>query len=184
MDSAYWLVTKEEVGEALKIDASAHDAWLVIVIDGVSEWLETQCNRQFKKRTFEEEVIGDNDKFVLLEQRPVISITSFVDGDGNSYTETADDFKVGKKSGILKLLFALSKNIVYTITYEAGFETIPGDLKMAAIELIGKLHQMREQKTWNTRARSTQAGNITYEAKDISPTVQKVITKYQTRRVA
>jgi len=181
MDSPYWLVTREEVGEALKIDASAHTDWLNIVIDGCSEWIETQCNRQFKERTFIDEVIGEKDNCIILQQKPVISVTSFVDENGNSYDD--DDFKIDKKSGILKLLFTLPENIVYKITYEAGYKDIPGDLKMAAIELIGRLHQVREQKTWNTRARSTQAGNITFEAKDISPTIQKVISKYQTRRI-
>lgn len=186
MNSSYWLVSRTVAADVLRIQESAHAAWLDWAIPAMTAWLESanQCGRKFKKRTFTEEIVGDGENIILLENRPIVSITSFVDEDGATYTEANDDFRVIKKTAILKLGFTLTENILYTIIYEAGYDTIPEDVQLACVKLLGILHQTREEKTWDVKGRSSDAGTVTFKLNEIPKDVMSIIKSYSSRRVA
>jgi len=181
MNSSYWLATKAEVGTALDIDETTHDAWLTIALDGVTAWIESQCQRKFKSRQFTQEIIGQEEEEICLDDRPIISIDSFTDENGNAYTEASDDFRIMPNRGILRLAVALTDMLKYTIVYTAGYVTIPEDLKLACIELVGVFHQKRDDKTWNTKARSSAHGTITFRLDELPKTIQDTVGKYSTR---
>lgn len=90
-----------------------------------------------KRETLTETFRGVAAEVLILSRRHDIEITSIVvDGDGLA----AGDFEVDAESGIvtridgeLPITWAASKIVV---VYEAGFETVPGDLAHAAADLF------------------------------------------------
>jgi hypothetical protein len=73
---------------------------------------------------------------ILPRRWPVISVASIVDDNGTEYT---DDFTVGDD------LYSFTHDSVlsgtWTITYTAGYASVPADLTLAALEDIRGLYQ-------------------------------------------
>lgn len=89
------------------------------------------------QRTVTERHNGGADA-VLLQQWPVVSVTSVTYATGGSIPVTADDLDA--EAGILHLPFAPAygkRSLI--VTYQAGRTTLPGDLRRAVLELTRHL---------------------------------------------
>ena len=186
MVSAYWLVTKQEVASFIVKDTASqakflvtHNTWLEEVISYVTNYIETQSERQFAERSQSYIFISQGEETLNLPERSVASIDAWVDIDGVAVFSDLTALKVEKPTGLIYLSSKLTDGAWYEITYTAGYSTIPDDLKLASLHFIAKLHQMREQKTWISESRTTQEGSIAFDMESVPKSVLRVIEKYK-----
>lgn len=138
------------------VDA-ARDSRLEMYINTISTAIETYCNRKFKSATYtSEKYQATDEQELILKNYPVTSITSLTYND-DTLTEADEDFELDEDTGILfreegwaktgygnylsgKIDFP-ERNI--TVTYVAGYSTIPEDLKMVCYEACSNLYDLK-----------------------------------------
>lgn len=78
-----------------------------------------------------------------LSRYPVSSLTSVV--EGTSFALTADQYEIGASSGLLyRMCNGHSRRwhcARATVVYQAGWETVPDDLKFAAVKYVQAIYQ-------------------------------------------
>ncbi len=139
------LVTLAEYKAYSGISSNTQDVAISAIIPKVSALVKSICRRTFVDYVDDakvEVINGGYDKLYMKEY-PLISITSFeVSQDyGVTYTELVEytdyvlDIEEGSIANLVNTYFPKKIN-GYKITYTAGYETIPEDLKMAVLDLI------------------------------------------------
>lgn len=141
------LITIQEYKTASGISSPNQDALITNLIPQVSELVKTICRRRFvdwvddaKVETFRG---GD---YFLLQEFPVIQIQSVeMSKDyGKTYTTLVeyDDWVLDQEQNIIVPAVSYSglpfDNYIngYKVTYTAGYETVPEDLKLAVVDLM------------------------------------------------
>lgn len=138
------LVTKAEYKQYAGLTSTNDDAKIDLLIPQVSDLVKTLCNNSFNDyvddvcvETFE----GGTYWYVLLEG-PAIAVQSLEQSTdyGKTYTALSEysDYSFSKATGTLRSIgkeFSTMPNS-YRVTYNAGYETLPQDLKLATLDLI------------------------------------------------
>ena len=135
------LITREEfdvlpLGLKRELKEKMGDAGIQAFLDTATTQVENFCDRQLELGAVVQELDGNGQLQFLLREFPVASITSVTweDEVGMTGTEAASLFRC-TSSGILRWKdptngpFWLGR--LYTITYQAGYATIPGPIKHA-----------------------------------------------------
>lgn len=145
---SYALTNLSDVKESLGIPSSdtSKDNLIIRSINKATLAIENYTGRRFKKTTYTNEVYnGTGVNQIVLRQRPLI-----VDGDNpftissrttplneNSF-ETLDTERYFRDddSGVINLTYsAINGWGTITVTYTAGYDTIPEDLAEACVDL-------------------------------------------------
>ena len=164
------LISLADYKTAEGIQSTKDDAKLELLISSVSQLVKTYCNNTFvdhyssaKTELFN---IEYGESFVQLTESPILAITSVKERDDatSSYTTLTnnEDYYVDSKtdsiyrlsSGGVEKRFKNGKGavqVVYTAGYD-GASNLPGDLKLAVIDLITYYHKDEH------KARQTIAG--------------------------
>ena len=139
------LITKAEYKAYAGISSTNSDAQLDILIPKVSNLVKQICRRTFldyvsdpKVEYFEE----GTSTYVPLET-PILQILSLEQSVdyGNTYTTLTayEDYAYSIQTETVR---SLNKDFTkavngYRLTYTAGYETLPEDLKLAVLDLVG-----------------------------------------------
>jgi hypothetical protein len=162
------LVTASEYKEYKGITSTSQDDQLDVIIPAVSAMVKTICRQSFVDYTVtSKEMIfdGGTDKFIL-EESPIIAVSSveFSDDYGQNYvtlTQYTDYVVVPAQSAIKSISpsfnYALNG---YRVTYTAGYETLPIDLKLAVFDLI--TYYLKNESQVNSTMGAT-AGSLQIE---------------------
>lgn len=133
------LVTLDEVNDALNLGGNTdHDDELRIYIDAVTAHVEKQRGAMPSQEITEVGTLvnlGDGRLRLMTRRIPVLEVASITDGVSTystGFTVTADGYVEHDN---------LYSDRRWTITYTAGYEAIPADLKLAALEDIRGLYQ-------------------------------------------
>lgn len=139
------LVTKSEYKTYAGISSTNQDAEIDLLIPKVSELIKTYCRRSFVDGLDEILVQRSNGGFnkILLKESPVTQILSVEQSTnyGQAYTELTEftdwvfDTEDNTVTAIGELGFTKAIN-GYQVSYYAGYETVPEDLKLAVLDLI------------------------------------------------
>ncbi|MBI1209662.1 MAG: hypothetical protein GC191_20560 [Azospirillum sp.] len=153
------LTDVDAVKAALGISGTDDDDWLAVLVRQASGAIARFCNRTFVTETVTETFRLSRPAFELsLARFPVVDVTSIV-ADGETLDDA--DFEVDADPGILRRLDGNDELATWcgkvTVTYSAGFATIPSDVAAAAIALVRFLYHRRSTDPWT---RSVVAGNI------------------------
>jgi hypothetical protein len=139
------LITKAEYKTYAGISSTNQDSEIDLLIPKISELIKTYCRRTFVDYYDEPLVQKTSGGFekLLLKEAPVVQILSVEKSTdyGQTYAnltefsdwvlDTADDSVVAlSKDGFPQLVNG------YIVTYFAGYETVPEDLKLAALDLV------------------------------------------------
>lgn len=124
---------------------------LETLIAEASEWVENYCDRKFELQDATATLRGPvryNEK-LLLDDFPVTAVTS-ISWDDGSFTGTHDPADVRILSGgVLEvknpLRWVFMRERVYTVEYETGYPTIPGNVQRAVGLKIANLIQPQYQ---------------------------------------
>lgn len=139
------LVTLAEVKTYAGINSTNQDATITQLIPQVSEFVKNYCSRSFIDYVNEAKIniVSGGDFYIYLDESPTLSIQSveYSTDYGTTYTElTAGtdyvlDLQHDRLQVIGQLVFPKQVN-GYKITYCAGYEILPTDLKLAVLDLV------------------------------------------------
>ncbi len=149
------LCSLADVKESLGIASSdtTKDNILVRKINQASQQIENYCGRVFRVLDYTEEYTGSNIDQLVLNQRPLNSVTTLeyratTLNTDNWYTINNTYYHTDDKAGILRLLFdAVGRWDRWRVTYNAGYSTIPSDLAEACASLACYYYQNRSGVT-------------------------------------
>ena len=177
------LITLEDYKEAEGISNPKDDLKLSALIPSVSQLVKTYCGTSFvdhyssnKIETFS---INWNTNLVQLTETPLVSIVSVEERDDYSSSYTTVPITEYFADTTLDAIYRVSttggaKNwpggpASVKITYKAGYDTCPADLKLAVIDLITYYHkdEYKERKVMagasiQNSASTSQANNVAF----------------------
>ena len=166
---AFELITKAEYKAYAGINSTNSDTEIELLIPRVSELVKNYCGRRFLDWVDEAktEVYSGDVPYFLLRETPVISVLSveYSSDYGQTYTALTeytdwilDDDKivpVPPVSGWTKQLRG------YRVSYTAGYETVPPDLKLAVLDLV-TYYRQNDSAIHSTKAPGTNSVQIEY----------------------
>lgn len=146
------LVTLDEYKAYAGISSTNQDTIIEALIPSVSELIKSYCRRSFLDYVDEAKVeyFNGGEAYYILKEFPVkaISAVEISTDYGKTYTELTEysDYVLDLDSDKLIALpyyggtnkdAVFSKLIMgYKVTYYAGYDELPGDLKLAILDLI------------------------------------------------
>lgn len=181
----YALITLDNLKTFLGITGSDQDSLLEMLINQVTDYIETRTDRRFKETTYtEEEYDGTGQSELVLKQFPIITFTKLEKNNATDNTDSweevdTDDYWIDESEGILTktTLFNKGKHN-YRATYTAGYETIPYDVQFLAMSIISDINGRRQ----NMGVVKETLGDHTIDferAVQENPVLAKIISNYR-----
>lgn len=141
------LITLAEYKTYAGISSTNQDIAIRNLIPQVSNLAKQLCRRTFVDYVddYKTEVFkGGVDSRILLQETPLLQIASveFSDDFGKTYRTLAEftDYAVDQEADAVQLIahpyIGYTKLNAFRVTYNAGYEQIPADLKLAIADLI------------------------------------------------
>lgn len=139
---AYALCSVADVRDTPGVSSSLATAYIQRKINQATEIIEGYCQRRFAQTTYTNEIYdGSHELDLVLRQRPVISFTSLSarstslnDDDWDAIP--ADQYFVDNGAGVIRAISTFYGGYSrWKVTYVAGYETIPADLREACAAL-------------------------------------------------
>lgn len=140
------LITLAEYKAYEGITGTGQDGEIATIIPKVSNLVKSVCRRTFVDWVDDQktEVYNGGGPAIFLQEAPLIQLNSFEKSEnyGQTYTtltEFTDWVFDSENQQILTLdTSGIFKKLVngYRVSYVAGFETIPEDLKLAVLDLV------------------------------------------------
>jgi hypothetical protein len=122
------ILSLSELKTHLNITGTSEDQILNPIINGVNEEIKQQCG-EIETDTFTETV-----RFTagmgFTKNRPITAITSLLDEYSTSYEYYDNELL---DAGVIQLKATV--NVLLTVTYTAGYSSVPGDVKLYALRL-------------------------------------------------
>jgi hypothetical protein len=180
------LITRQEYKTYAGINSTNHDAEIDFLVPKVSDLVKTYCRRGFvdfydeaKIETFH----GDVDKLILKET-PVVQVISLERSTdyGKTYTKLTK-FTDWVQDGDYILSLApsgLFEKLIngYKVSYFAGFEVVPADLKLAVLDLV-TYYRKNDGAIHSTKAPGTNSVQIEYVSTSSLPAhIRRVLDMY------
>ena len=152
------LVTKAEYKTYMGISSTNSDTEIDFLIPKVSDLVKSYCRRTFVDyySDIKVEVFDGGFKELYLKETPVVTVSSvqYSEDYGKTYTNlTKYTDWVIRGDSIVSLNPSGFAEVIngYKVNYFAGYDTIPGDLKLAVLDLIeyysrnnGAVHSSRD----------------------------------------
>lgn len=181
------LFTRQEYKNYKGITSANSDGQIDSLIPKVSQFAKTYCKRTFLDHYEEPKVQYTDGGFasILLVEAPVVSISSVQRSIDYGQTWTTlikytDWVLVGEEirslhpSGYFETLIN-----GYKVTYFAGFETTPEDLKVACMDLL-TYYKDNEASVKSTKAAGTNSTQIEYiQSNSLPAHIRRVFDLYQ-----
>jgi hypothetical protein len=140
---AYELITRAEYKTYKEISSTTLDVKIDQLIPRVSELVKTVCRRRFNEWVDDaktEVFNGDYPGFILAES-PVIQVVGLESSTdyGQTWTSLVEytDWVLDGDQIVCIPFARWPKQLRgYRVSYTAGYETLPGDLKLAAMDIV------------------------------------------------
>lgn len=141
------LITLAEYKNYVGINSTNQDTVIKTLIPQVSALVKSLCRRTFVDYVddYRVEIFkGASNKRIPLQETPVLQVASveFSEDYGKSYIQLVEyeDFIVDQEADTIELIaskyISYSKPNAFRVSYTAGYETVPEDLKLAIADLI------------------------------------------------
>jgi len=139
------LITKAEYKTYAGISSTNQDSEIDLLIPKISELIKTYCRRTFidyYDEVLVEKTSGGFEK-LLLKEAPVVQVLSVEKSTdyGQTYTglvEFSDWVLDTEDNSVVSLSVLGFEKLIngYQVSYFAGYESVPEDLKLAALDLV------------------------------------------------
>lgn len=132
------LLTVSEFKTFAGITDDSEDDVLQIYVDAADKFIKTYCNCDFETTVYTNQLLdGPGTPCLVLDDTPIQSIEEILEYDEvvSSVDDLDDDgyyIKENRPYGVYHTLCWSSGRDTIKISYTAGYETIPSDLKLAA----------------------------------------------------
>ena len=182
----YDLITVATARAALGILDQTEDATLQGFVSRASGVIAGYCKRVFAVETVTETFRLDRlQEDLLLSRYPVIAVASIVE-NGNTLTVDTD-YEVDAAKGIVTRLYsdraAWWPMCKVTVVYSSGYETKPGNLQQACVELV-KSYYLSADRDPMVRSEATEAiGSTSYYSETLPPNVIGLLGQFRNIRM-
>lgn len=185
------LVTLATLKTTGDFPASADDAVLQLILDAIHVGVFRQLGGRFVKSTGTayDEVYDGTDRFELfLDQRPIVSVASIEEGQlvGNGQFQVwrplaTTDYQIDAAAGaIRRVLWGNWPGGASTrIVYQAGYVTIPPDLRLAVVEWATVKYRRLAESRLDKLSTATDAESEQYTRDDAPAGVLAVLERYR-----
>ena len=179
------LVTKAEYKTYMGISSTNSDTEIDFLIPKVSDLVKSYCRRTFVDyySDIKVEVFDGGFKELYLKETPVVTVSSvqYSSDYGKTYTNlTKFEDWVIRGDSIVSLSprgFVEAVN-GYKVNYFAGYDTLPGDLKLAVLDLI-EYYSRNNGAVHSSRDLNPNTTQINYVASTNLPaTIKRVLDQY------
>lgn len=178
------LCTVANIKTYLNITTTEYDDLFTLLINAFDAFAENDCNRKFDQETVTEYHDGGTNK-IFVDRPPIDSDTSVVvyDDPDRSFSDidlvSSDDYGIDYDLGILEFDYDLLEgNMSIKVTYKGGYDTIPSDLQLAAIEQVVMKYKEAIKGELGIVSRSWPDGSVSIQPVDVLPYVRSVLDKY------
>lgn len=141
------LITLAEYKAYIGISSTNQDAVITTLIPQVSTLVKSICRRTFVDYVDDYKVEtskGSSNNRIVLSETPIMQVSSveFSEDYGKTYTTLTEytDYVVDQDSDVVEIIatpyVGYIKTNAFKVTYTAGYEEIPSDLKLAVADLI------------------------------------------------
>lgn len=139
------LITLAEYKAYAGISSDKQDTAIKSIIPKASALVKSVCRRSFIDYRNESKVenFGSGSDKIYLGEFPIINVemVEYSEDYGASYTNLVEytDYVVNKEEGYLYFInWATTPKLIngYRVTYTAGFEQLPEDIKIATMDLV------------------------------------------------
>lgn len=136
-----YAVTLAEVKSHLRVTFTEDDTYITFLIQACSGIVERFISQSLMQGTQVSCIISNADGNIELPYGPVINILSIKDGNGCTIT----DYKLLDCSPFNPLFQLLEwpLNCKIKLEYEAGYDVLPADIKLALLQEIGYRYEHR-----------------------------------------
>ncbi len=184
------LITRAEYKAYVGITSPNSDTVIDALIPKVSALVKSYCRRTFIDYVNDAKVettSGGYGENLLLEEYPIISVTSvgWSEDYGQNYTDLVEftDYVVEVEKGYIVALSASGEWDKclngYQITYTAGYETLPEDLKLAVMDLV-TYYIKNDASVHSPKAPGTNSVQIEYITSSAFPAhIKRVLDLYR-----
>lgn len=138
------LVTLAEYKAYAGITSTNQDAEINSIIPKASQLVKTICRRSFVDyvNDSKEEIYSGGWDKLYLKEYPILNILSveYSTDYGKTYNELVEfeDYVLDYEDGTIAAIYPPFPKYIngYKVTYTAGYETLPEDLKIAVMDLV------------------------------------------------
>ena len=172
--------TLAEVKAFMSVTTSTDDALITSLIVATSGAIETVLNRTILQAAYVDMVDGNGKPAMMLSNRPLVSITS-VTIDGQSVPVSTGWGVTGyvqdENAVVLRnRVFSRGLRNVF-IAYQAGWATVPDDIKQATIETVALKYRQKEYAGY--RSKSLAGETVTFDKADFPDSVTPILNNYK-----
>ena len=179
------LVTKAEYKTYMGISSTNSDTEIDFLIPKVSDLVKSYCRRTFVDyySDIKVEVFDGGFKELYLKETPVVTVSSvqYSEDYGKTYTNlTKYTDWVIRGDSIVSLNPSGFAEVIngYKVNYFAGYDTIPGDLKLAVLDLV-EYYSRNNGAVHSSRDINPNTTQINYIASTNLPaTIKRVLDQY------
>ncbi len=189
------LTTTQRVKNLLGINDTSYDTLLDQLINSVTDWIESQTMRRFKRGTYSNEVYdGNGEKFLYLRQQPVISVSAAQYRSGSLSSPTWNDFnandweldtnrgaiyfpgKAPKGTRNLRFTYVAGYLIDFANATDSNLHTLPFDVSFLAERLVASAFNQR--LAGGKKSEGLEGANIVWDQL-VKPVDWEIINKYR-----
>jgi hypothetical protein len=114
-----------------------------------SDYIEDYLDHKIEIHSVTQRILGNREYVLILDDYPIVSLTGVTyDGyAGDVGTHAIGDFLIHKEAGLIEWIdknYVFRGDRVYTVSYTAGYATIPTPIKMAvayqAVQLLRPMY--------------------------------------------
>lgn len=186
------LVTLAEVKAYAGIKSTNQDIEITALIPRISEYIKSYCKCTFIDYVNDAKIDvsnGDDSAYIYTSEPKIISISSveYSEDYGNTYTSLTEfvDYVLDISNDRIQIVGNSSTSVFtnkingYKITYNAGYEEIPEDLKQAALDLV--IYYMKhDMAVKSNKAAGTNTVQIEYVTTNAVPShIARVLNLYR-----
>lgn len=177
------IINLSELKNYLNITTTDNDWILNILLDCANDYVVWFLGRSLNASEYTEYQNGDGQRDFILSNYPVNTLTGIYRNIGDNETEDWEEvdptkYKLEAKTGKIFLNFYKARGFQnYKIVYNAGYETIPGDLKLATLKIAGGYYNKRNTD-WIS-SESVAGDSISFNVNDIGGDVLNILNNYR-----
>lgn len=151
------------------------------LISYVTAMINSITNRTLTVADYTEYLNGEEFNILSLKNYPVNTLTSisYVDKNGVATIINSTDYSTDLDSGEITFDYNLCKGIRnYKVIYNAGYATIPNDLKLIALQILTDIESNINK---NTTIKSESLGDYSYtlaNQEEIKNNYKNLLSKY------
>jgi hypothetical protein len=179
------LITKAEYKTYAGIVSTNHDAEIDLLIPRVSELVKTYCRRTFVDYYDEakSEVFAGGYGSIILKETPVVQILGVQKSTdyGQNYSDLVEFVDWVKDADYVVSIDPRGFEPMingYRVSYYAGYETVPQDLRLAVLDLV-TYYRKNDGAIHSTKAPGTNSVQIEYISTTSLPAhIKRVLDMY------